>query len=106
MSAVRMFFSHSHYNLDDELREWLSHNDVTVTGISMDSNQHGHCLAVLYEPGGGARYESMISFAWRHDELEAQVNEALQAAGEPGAQCGALGSNEHGHCLCIIRRVQ
>jgi hypothetical protein len=106
MSAVKVLFSNSHSDLNDQLKDWLGTGGVVIRDVSMDSNRNGHCLVVLYEQGDQVRYEGNVLFAWSHAELEGQANEMLKAALlESGAQFVAIGSNEYGHCLCIIRQV-
>ena len=105
MSAVKVFFSSSHAILQDELQSWLQHTEHTILGISMDSNEYGHCLAVLFEPGSGRRYDAQVFFSSRHDGVEAEANSALVQGRPNGTQLVAIGSNKYGHCLCIIREV-
>ncbi|HLN64707.1 MAG TPA: hypothetical protein VK464_24555 [Symbiobacteriaceae bacterium] len=103
-TAVKVLFSQSHYTLNDELVGWLkqSANQITIRGISMDSNQYGHCLTVMYTTGGGPAYGGLVLFSRRHDDLEAEANETLAQAQHMAFEFVAVGSNEHGHCLCVI----
>ena len=105
MSAVKVFFSAKHQALHDELQGWLDHSEVVIQGVTMDSNDYGHCLVVLHEPGSGHRYHAQIFYATRHHDLEQQANEALASAPRGGAQVVAVGSNQYGHCLCVIREL-
>lgn len=103
MSAVKVIFSSSHSALQNELQHWLQHTENTILGISMDSNEYGHCLAVLFEPGGSHRYDAQVFFSSRHDGVEAEANSAQMQGRPGGTQLMAIGSNKYGHCLCIIR---
>lgn len=105
-SAVKVFFSQSHSVLNDELQAWLKEmaGQVTITGLSMDSNQYGHCLAVLHRTGGGPAYGGRVVFHRRHDGLEEAANQALAQAPDVTVDFMVVGSNEYGHCLCIIGR--
>lgn len=104
MSAVKVFFSSSHHSLNNELQGWFQHTECNVLDISMDSNEYGHCLVLLYEPGSH-RYEVQVFFASRHSGLESEANERLMQARHGGRQLVAVGSNAHGHCLCILLEV-
>ena len=106
-TAVKVFFSQSHYTLNDELVAWLkqSAGQVTIRGITMDSNQYGHCLTVMYTMEGGPAYGGQVLFSRRHDDLEAQTNQTLAQAQHMNFDFVAVGSNEHGHCLCVIGQV-
>jgi hypothetical protein len=105
MSAVKVFFSTNHLALQDELQTWLRQSESTLLGISMDSNQYGHCLVLLHEPGNAHRYEGQIFFSTRHESLESVANNGLTQARPGGQQLVAVGSNEYGHCLCVIRET-
>jgi hypothetical protein len=106
-TAVKVFFRPNHNHLNEELQGWLKQTagQITVIGITMDSNQHGHCLAVMYAAEGGPTYGGQVMFSRRHDGLEADTNRALAQAGHVTFEFVAVGSNEYGHCLCVIGRV-
>jgi hypothetical protein len=105
MSAVKVLFSRNHQDLLNDLQTWLLRTESTLLGVSMDSNEYGHCLVLLHEPGSSRRYEGQIFFSPRHESLEDVANRSLTAS-RPGAQqLVAVGSNQYGHCLCIIREV-
>lgn len=105
VSAVKTFFSSSHQTLSDQLQNWLQHSETTILSISMDSNDYGHCLVVLHEPGAARRYDAQVVFSSKHDQLEGLANQALYPLRPGGQQLVAVGSNNYGHCLCIIREV-
>ncbi|MDF2626175.1 MAG: hypothetical protein K0R39_6 [Symbiobacteriaceae bacterium] len=105
MSAVKVFFSRSHLDLQDELQAWLQQSESEILDISMDSNEHGHCLVLLHEPGGSHRYTGQVFFSTGHTSLEEVANQAAVAARPDGQQHVAVGSNQYGHCLCIIREI-
>jgi len=105
MSAVKVFFSSSHSTLNDELQAWLGHVETTILNISMDSNEYGHCLVLLHEPGAGRRYTAQVFFSSRHSSLETTANDGLLQGRPGGHQLVAVGSNQYGHCLCVIREA-
>ncbi|HYF77748.1 MAG TPA: hypothetical protein VD973_11480 [Symbiobacteriaceae bacterium] len=105
MSAVKVLFSRSHMDLQDELQAWLQRSESTIHSISMDSNDHGHCLVLLHEPGGSHRYAGQIFFSPGHASLEDVANRAMTTGRPGGQQLVAVGSNQFGHCLCIIREI-
>lgn len=106
-TAVKLFFDRSHYGLNQDFQAWLKQtaSQITIRGISMDSNQYGHCLTVMYTKEGGPTYGGQVLFSRRHDDLEAQTNETLAQAQHMAFEFVAVGSNEHGHCLCMIGQV-
>jgi hypothetical protein len=76
---------------------------VTITGISLDSNDLGHSLAVLYQVGnGGRQYRAHLFFHRRHDALEEEANRELAEAQAQWGRFVAMGSNQQGHCLCVV----
>jgi hypothetical protein len=104
-TAVRIFFHYRHDVLGQELNQWLSEvsGQVVITGISLDSNDLGHSLAVLYQVGeGGRQYRAHLFFHRRHDALDQEANAALAAAQAQWGRFVAIGSNQQGHCLCVI----
>lgn len=105
MSAVKVIFSKGHLTLQDELQAWLQGSESTILGISMDSNDYGHCLVLLHEPGGSHRYTGQVFFSPGHGSLEEVANRAATEARPGGQQFVAVGSNQYGHCLCVIREV-
>lgn len=105
MSAVKVFFSARHGELNDELQAWLDHSETKILGITMDSNEYGHCLVLLHEPGAGPRYSAQVFFASRHSNLEETANGGLMQGRPGGHQLVAVGSNQYGHCLCVIREA-
>jgi hypothetical protein len=104
-TAVKVLFSHSHRSLEEQLNQWLEQvsGTVTITGISMDSNDLGHCLVLLYEDGGERHYyRGHVFFHRRHSGLEQEAHHGLTEAGAQWGRFVALGSNQHGHCLCVV----
>jgi len=104
-TAVKVLFNPSHRSLQEVLNEWLAEvsGSVTITGITMDSNQYGHCLAIMYEQGGEGRlYRGHVFFSRQHSALEQEANAGLAAAQAEWGRFVALGSNEYGHCLCVV----
>lgn len=75
---------------------------ILIRSVSMDSNEHGHCLAVLYEQARGPAYRTQVVYSTRHDGVEAAANNAMDA--EVGVQFSfvAVGSNNYGHCLVLV----
>lgn len=105
-SAVKAFFNTSHSTLQQELQAWLAKqaSQIVIRNVSMDSNDYGHCLAVLYEPGPGPVYCGLIAFNRRHDGAAEEATALLEQQDAEFALI-AVGSNQHGHCLCLIGRV-
>ncbi|MGE5673271.1 MAG: hypothetical protein ACM3XM_05240 [Mycobacterium leprae] len=108
LSRVKLFFDFSHSDLSAQLAEWLDETmgQIRVTGVTMDSNQHGHCIAVLYQETPGPVYRAHVWFNWSHMALQQDVNEGLAAVEQAEGRFVALGSNDHGHCLCIIAEAE
>lgn len=104
VTQVQIFFQTSHSRLDGELSSWLEsrQGEIRVTGLSLDSNEYGHCLAVLYQEEPGPVYAGRVWFNRKHSELQREANLALAAEGAPTGLFVAAGSNQHGHCLCMI----
>jgi hypothetical protein len=105
--GVKVFFHNQHGSLDYDLQAWLGqvNGQVTIHHIMMDSNQYGHCLVVQYEMTPGPQYRARVVFSRRHDGLEAEANPLLAGANPALRPLVALGSNDHGHCLCLIDAV-
>jgi len=105
-TAVRVFFDSSHANLERQLNQWLQQQagQIEVLSISMDSNQYGHCLTLLCGLGGGPVYRGLVFFSSQHASLEADANRVL--TGVADARLIAIGSNQYGHCLCVIEAAQ
>lgn len=104
-TAVKMLFSRSHGELEQQLNQWLEQisGQGSITGISMDSNEYGHCIALMYQIGGTGRfYRGHLFFHSRHTVVESEANQGLQAADAQWGRFVALGSNQYGHCLCVI----
>lgn len=104
-TAVRTFFHGRHDGLGQDLNRWLTEvsGQVLITGISLDSNDFGHSLAVLYQTsGGGRQYRAHLFFNYRHTDLEQEANRGLAAAQAQWGRFVAIGSNQHGHCLCVV----
>lgn len=104
-TAVKVLFNTSHRTLQEMLGEWLAEasGSVTITGITMDSNQYGHCIVIMYQQGGQGRfYRGHVFFSQRHTALEQEANAGLAAAQAHWGRFVALGSNEYGHCLCVV----
>lgn len=104
MSAVKVLFSQSHGLLESGLQEFLvqTRGQIRITGVTMDSNEYGHNLVILYNRAPGPEYYGHIYFDRRHDGLEEQTNRALAEAGQWRPELVAVGSNQYGHCLTII----
>jgi len=103
---LKMFFSYSHATVHNELNAWLDENAnaITITAVSLDSNEHGHCLGVLYREEPGPAYTGGVWFDYRHDVLEDAVNTELPDL--PGnARFMAVGSNKLGHAICVICEI-
>lgn len=107
-TKVQIFFQSSHSRLDGELSNWLEsrRGEIRVTGMSLDSNDLGHCLSVLYQEEPGPVYAGRVWFSHKHTVLQEQANLALAAEGAPTGLFVATGSNKHGHCLCLIGAYQ
>lgn len=104
-SMVKVLFSRRHDELSQQLNQWLHQvaGQVCITGISLDSNEYGHCLAVMYQHGGeGKLYRAHLFYHTRHSNLESEANQGLQVAQAQWAKFIAIGSNQYGHCLCVI----
>jgi len=103
-SGVKLLFHNSHRSLEAELQQWLGqvNGQVTIHRTMMDSNQYGHCLVVQYEMSGGPVYRAKVIYDRRHDGLEEQANALLAEANQAATPLVALGSNDYGHCLCLI----
>jgi len=104
-TAVKVLFNSSHRTLQEMLNQWLAEvsGSVTITDVTMDSNQYGHCLAIMYQQSGeGRQYRGHVFFSQRHTALEEVANEGLVAAQAHWGRFVALGSNEYGHCLCVV----
>lgn len=105
LTSVKTFFSSRHDGLGKELNEWLAQvsGQVVVTGISMDSNEYGHCLVVMYQTGeGGRQYRAHVFFNSSHSSLEREANQGLAGAQAQWGRLVAIGSNQYGHCLCVV----
>lgn len=104
-TGVKVLFHSSHNALQEQLNQWLARmsGSVTITGISMDSNQYGHCIAIMYQTGGEGRYyRGHLFFHSNHTALDQAANLGLQEAQAQWGRFVAIGSNEHGHCLCVV----
>lgn len=104
-TAIRTFFHGRHSELSRQLNEWLSQvsGQVVITGISLDSNDFGHSLVVMYQLGdGGRQYRAHVFFHSSHSSLEAEANRGLAAAQAQWGRFVAMGSNQRGHCLCVV----
>lgn len=103
-TAVKTFFGRSHQTLGQELQAWLTEQTgrITIRSVSMDSNEYGHCLALMYEMVPGPAYRAQVVFNQRHTDLETAANDLL--AGVAGVQFSfvAVGSNQYGHCLVLV----
>jgi hypothetical protein len=102
--GVKLLFHSSHSTLDGELQAWLGqvNGHVTIHHIMMDSNQYGHCLVIQYESAPGPLYRARVVYNRRHDGLEAEANSLLAQVNSARRPLVALGSNDFGHCLCMI----
>ncbi len=104
-TAVKVLFDRSHSGLSEQVNQWLAEasGHVLITGLSMDSNEHGHCLVIMYQTGAGSKvYRGHIFFSASHSALEQQATRGLQTAQAQWGKFVAIGSNQHGHCLCVI----
>jgi len=104
-TSVKLLFDSSHLGLAEQLNRWLAEisGQVLVTGLSMDSNQYGHCLVIMYQVGAGGRnYRGHLFFDSGHGRLEEQARRGLAAAQAQWGKFVAVGSNDYGHCLCVI----
>ncbi len=104
-TMVKILFHNSHRSLQDQLNAWLTEiaGTATITGVTMDSNNYGHCIAILYQQDGQGRlYRGHVFFHNSHSSLEQAANAGLEAAQAEWGRFVAIGSNEYGHCLCII----
>lgn len=104
-TAVKLFFDSRHDGLERDLNQWLGQisGQVVMTGMSMDSNKFGHCLTVMYQTGGeGRHYRAHVYYHSNHSRLEQAANQGLTAAQAQWGRLVAVGSNEYGHCLCVI----
>lgn len=104
-SAVKVFFHQRHGELAKQLTEWITQvsGRIQIQSISIDSNEYGHCLSILYSTGGEQHfYRPHLWFSSRHSELEQLANQGLAAAGAQHGRFIAMGSNQYGHCLCVI----
>jgi len=103
-SAVKLLFASSHSALAADLEAWLQETaeQVQITGISLDSNEFGHCLAVLYDLGAGPVYTSRVWFHTQHWGLEEEANAELLKLSPAKCRLIAIGSNKYGHCLCVV----
>lgn len=104
-TAVKTIFSSRHDGMGHELNQWLSQvsGQIVITGMSMDSNEYGHCLALMYQTGdGGRQYRAHVFFNSSHAALEHEANRGLAAAQAQWGKMLAIGSNQYGHCLCVI----
>lgn len=103
-TQVQIFFQSSHARLDGELSGWLDsrRGEIRVTGLSLDSNEYGHCLSVLFQEEPGPVYAGRVWFSRSHSDLQQAANLALAEEGAPSGLFVATGSNPHGHCLCMI----
>ena len=90
------------------MQEWLGqvNGQVIIHRLMMDSNQYGHCLVIQYEKTKGPIYRAKVVYDRQHHGLEAQANELLMEANQSAAPMLALGSNDYGHCLCLIDAVE
>lgn len=108
-TAAKVFFDSRHDGLEQELNQWLGQvsGEVVISGISMDSNDYGHCLAIMYQAaGGGKLYRGHVFFNHSHTSLEGEANQGLSAAQAQSGKWLAIGSNQHGHCLCVIEEQE
>lgn len=104
-TMVKILFSRRHDDLGQQLNAWLQEvsGQVTITGISVDSNEYGHCFSVMYQTGqGGHLYRAHVFYNTSHSGLEAEANRGLQAAQAQRGRFVAIGSNQYGHCLCVV----
>jgi len=104
-TEVKVLFSSRHDDLNQQLNAWLEQVSgwVVINGVSLDSNDYGHCLALLYEKSEPGRYyRAHVFFGSGHTFLEEEANRGLQEAQAHWGRFVAIGSNQYGHCLCII----
>ncbi|MBP2019221.1 hypothetical protein J2Z79_002646 [Symbiobacterium terraclitae] len=104
-TAVKVLFDSSHRTLEEMLNEWLAEvsGSVTIIDVTLNSNQYGHCIVILYqETGEGRFYRGHLFYGQRHTALEQEANAGLAAAEAQWGRFVALGSNEYGHCLCVV----
>lgn len=104
-TAVKTLFNSSHSALHQQMNQWLAEvsGQVQITGVSMDSNEYGHCLVIMYQTGVQGRfYRGHLFFHSNHSALERDVNQGLATAQAQWGKFVGVGSNQYGHCVCVI----
>lgn len=101
---VKVLFSSGHSSLQEELQQWLDEmaERITITGLSLSSNEYGHCLVISYSKETGPGYTGWVWFSRSHTALENDANTDMAEVGADGKGFMAVGSNKLGHCLCVI----
>jgi hypothetical protein len=90
--------------LSATLQRWLHNRNraVTVRAVSAGATEYGYCVSVFYEETAGPQYRVAALAAWRHDALEAAVNQALAADSPSDAPMVAMASSRRGHCIVLL----